>query len=77
MQLQRVFFFIAPPFAVIFTLGLLWRRANATAAVWTIVLGFAFTAFLVFWAFPHDPLAAAVQDLSAPGAARRGSSVWR
>ena len=48
VQLQRVFFFIAPPFAVIFTLGLLWRRANATAAVWTIVLGFAFTAFLVF-----------------------------
>jgi SSS family solute:Na+ symporter len=50
VQLQRVFFFIAPPFAVIFTLGLLWRRANATAAVGTIVLGFAFTAFL-FWAF--------------------------
>ena len=55
VQLQRVFFFIAPPFAVIFTLGLLWRRANATAAVWTIVLGFAFTAFLVFYAFPHIP----------------------
>ena len=55
VQLQRVFFFIAPPFAVIFTLGLLWRRANATAAVWTIVLGFAFTAFLVFWAFPTIP----------------------
>ena len=31
VQVQRVFFFIAPPFAVIFTLGLLWRRANATA----------------------------------------------
>jgi len=55
VQLQRVFFFIAPPFAVIFTLGLLWRRANATAAVLTIVLGFAFTAFLVFWAFPTIP----------------------
>lgn len=55
VQLQRVFFFIAPPFAVIFTLGLLWRRANATAAVWTIVLGFAFTTFLVFWAFPTIP----------------------
>src|SRR5688500_11575063 len=35
VQLQRVFFFIAPPFAVVFTLGLQWRRANATAAVWT------------------------------------------
>lgn len=53
VQLQRVFFFIAPPFAVVFTLGLLWRRANATAALWTIVLGFAFTAFLVFYAFRY------------------------
>ena len=54
-QLQSIFFFIAPPFAVIFTLGLLWRRANATAALWTIILGFAFTAFLVFYAFRHIP----------------------
>ncbi len=50
-QLQRIFFFIAPPFAVIFLVGLLWRRATATAAVWTIGLGFAFTSFLVFYAF--------------------------
>jgi SSS family solute:Na+ symporter len=55
VQLQRVFFFIAPPFAVIFTLGLLWRRATGPAAVWTILLGFAFTAVLVFWAFPTIP----------------------
>jgi SSS family solute:Na+ symporter len=54
-QLQRIFFFIAPPFAVIFTVGLLWWRATAKAAVWTIVLGFAFTAFLVFYAFRHIP----------------------
>jgi len=40
---QNIFFYIAPPFAVIFLLGLLWRRANAPAAVATIVLGFAFT----------------------------------
>src|SRR5437868_14996652 len=53
VQLQRVFFFLAPPFAVIFTVGLLWRRATAAAALWTIGLGFAFTAFLVFYAFPH------------------------
>jgi solute:Na+ symporter, SSS family len=52
-QLQRIFFFIAPPFAVIFLVGLLWWRATAKAAVWTIVLGFAFTAFLVFYAFRH------------------------
>src|SRR5437762_3974100 len=38
VQLQRVFFFLAPPFAVIFTVGLLWRRATASAALWTIGL---------------------------------------
>src|SRR5262249_35707392 len=52
VQLQRVFFFLAPPFAVIFTVGLWWRRATAAAALWTIGLGFTFTAFLVFYAFP-------------------------
>jgi SSS family solute:Na+ symporter len=51
-QLQSIFFFIAPPFAVIFLVGLLWWRATAKAAVWTIVLGFAFMTFLVFYAFP-------------------------
>jgi len=50
---QQVFFFIAPPFAVVFTLGLLWRRANATAALMTIALGFPFSAFLRLYAFPH------------------------
>jgi SSS family solute:Na+ symporter len=53
VQVQRVFFFIAPPFAVIFTLGLLWRRANAAAALTTIALGFPFSAFLALYAFPH------------------------
>ncbi|PWU10634.1 MAG: sodium transporter [Verrucomicrobia bacterium] len=45
---QRIFFWIAPPFAVVFLLGLLWRRANATAAVVTILSGFAFRAVLEF-----------------------------
>ena len=40
---QNIFFYIAPPFAVIFLLGLLWPRANAQGAMATIVLGFAFT----------------------------------
>jgi SSS family solute:Na+ symporter len=40
---QNIFFYIAPPFAVIFLLGLLWPRANARGAMATIVLGFAFT----------------------------------
>jgi SSS family solute:Na+ symporter len=52
---QRVFFFIAPPFAVIFSLGLLWRRANATAALVTIAFGFPFSAFLALYAFPQLP----------------------
>jgi SSS family solute:Na+ symporter len=45
-KIQTVFFFIAPPFAVVFTLGILWRRANAFAAVMTMVLGFIFTGLL-------------------------------
>ncbi len=53
VQVQRVFFFIAPPFAVIFTLGLLWRRATAPAALTTVALGFPFSAFLTLYAFPH------------------------
>lgn len=39
-NIQTVFFFIAPPFAVIFTLGILWKRATSTAAIWTVILGF-------------------------------------
>lgn len=61
VQVQNVFFYIAPPFAVIFTLGILWRRANATAAVTTIVTGFLFTWVLdrvlfkqVAWLIPYD-----------------------
>lgn len=53
VQVQRVFFFIAPPFAVIFSLGLLWKRANATGAIATVALGFPFSAFLTLYAFPH------------------------
>jgi SSS family solute:Na+ symporter len=48
-KMQTVFFFIAPPFAVIFTLGVLWRRANATAAICTIVGGFAFSGALFYF----------------------------
>jgi SSS family solute:Na+ symporter len=45
-KIQTVFFFIAPPFAVIFTLGVLWKRANAAGAVATIVAGFIFSGAL-------------------------------
>ena len=53
VKVQNVFFYIAPPFAVIFTLGILWRRANATAATATIVSGFIFTWLLDTWLFPN------------------------
>jgi SSS family solute:Na+ symporter len=36
--------------------GLLWRRATAAAALWTIGLGFAFTAFLFFYVFRFEAL---------------------
>jgi solute:Na+ symporter, SSS family len=42
-KIQTVFFFIAPPFAVVFTLGVLWKRANATGALTTMGLGFIFS----------------------------------
>ncbi len=64
-KIQTVFFFIAPPFAVVFTLGILWRRANGAAAVLTIVSGFVFSWALVqfellgrFNTFNHRALAA-------------------
>jgi len=55
--IQEGFAYIAPPFAVIFTMGLLWRRANGTAALTTIGAGFAFTLFLQFYLFRLPALA--------------------
>jgi SSS family solute:Na+ symporter len=52
---QRIFFWIAPPFAVVFLLGLLWKRANGIAATVTIVAGFAFRALLEFVIFDRVP----------------------
>jgi solute:Na+ symporter, SSS family len=49
--IQEGFAYIAPPFAVIFTMGLLWWRANTPGAFATIVLGFLFTLFLQFYLF--------------------------
>jgi solute:Na+ symporter, SSS family len=64
-KIQTVFFFIAPPFAVIFTLGILWKRANAAGALLTIILGFLFSWALIefellgrFNTFNHRALAA-------------------
>jgi SSS family solute:Na+ symporter len=55
--IQEGFAYIAPPFAVIFTLGLLWRRANGIAALTTIAAGFSFTIFLQFYLFKLPALA--------------------
>jgi SSS family solute:Na+ symporter len=52
---QRIFFWIAPPFSVVFLLGLLWRRANGTAAVATILSGFAFRMVLEWVVWPRLP----------------------
>ena len=49
--IQEGFAYIAPPFAVIFTMGLLWRRANSAAALTTLCLGFSFTLFVQFYLF--------------------------
>jgi SSS family solute:Na+ symporter len=43
VKVQNVFFFIAPPFSVIFCAGLLWRRANTPGALATIAAGFPFS----------------------------------
>jgi solute:Na+ symporter, SSS family len=56
--IQEGFAYIAPPFAVIFTMGLLWRRANGTAALTTIAAGFSFTVFLQFYLFRLPALSA-------------------
>ncbi|MSU66515.1 MAG: hypothetical protein EXS38_10525 [Opitutus sp.] len=56
VKVQNIFFYIAPPFAVVFTVGILWRRANATAALTTIITGFLFTWILDTWLFPNVPL---------------------
>lgn len=52
---QRTFFWIAPPFAVVFPLGLLWRRANGTAAIVTIVTGFLFRMIVEWVVWPRLP----------------------
>jgi SSS family solute:Na+ symporter len=51
--IQDVFAYIAPPFAVIFTLGILWRRATGKAALITVCLGFPFTLILQFVLFEY------------------------
>lgn len=37
--LQGIIAFIAPPMAAVFTIGVLWKRATAKAAIWTLIVG--------------------------------------
>ncbi len=53
--IQSVFAYIAPPFAVLFTLGILWKRANGKGAIATIALGFPFSVLLATLIAPHVP----------------------
>ena len=39
--LQQVFSYAVPPVAVVFVGGVLWQRAGADAALWTLILGHA------------------------------------
>lgn len=51
--IQNIFAYIAPPFAVIFTLGILWRRANGKGALATILFGLPFSFFVQDFLFGH------------------------
>jgi solute:Na+ symporter, SSS family len=56
-NVQTVLFFIAPPFAVVFTLGILWKRANSIGAVTTMVFGFIASFVLAFnWGTQEKPV---------------------
>jgi solute:Na+ symporter, SSS family len=51
--IQNLFAYFAPPFAAVFLVGILWRRANAIAATITIPAGIAFGFFLEFVVFKY------------------------
>src|SRR5205814_5195848 len=65
---QRIFFWIAPPFSVVFLLGLTWRRANGTAAVATILGGFSFRFLLEWVIWPRIPALVVYQKAYQHGA---------
>ena len=51
--IQNLYAYFAPPFAAVFLLGVLWRRATAKAATVTIPAGIAFGFFLQFVVFKY------------------------
>lgn len=51
--IQDLYAYFAPPFAAVFLVGILWKRANAVAATITIPAGMAFGFFLNFVVFRY------------------------
>jgi len=51
--IQNLFAYFAPPFAAVFLVGILWKRANARAATLTIPAGIVFSLFLEFVVFEY------------------------
>ena len=51
--IQNLYAYFAPPFAAVFLVGVLWRRANSKAATVTIPAGIAFGFFLQFVVFKY------------------------
>jgi SSS family solute:Na+ symporter len=53
VYIQNLYAHFAPPFAAIFLVGVVWKRATGKAAVWTIVTGIAFSIALEYLIFPR------------------------
>lgn len=49
--IQTVFFYVAAPITAIFFVGILWSGATPSAAVWTMVIGFASIPFVRYYIF--------------------------
>jgi len=52
VYVQNMYAHFAPPFAAIFVVGILWKRATGTAAVVTIVIGMTSSLVLEYVVFP-------------------------
>ncbi len=57
--IQTVFYYLAPPIAAVFLVGIIWWRATPAAATAALTLGFAvYLPLVVFVIFPRIPLLA-------------------
>jgi SSS family solute:Na+ symporter len=56
--IQNLYAHFAPPFSAVFLVGLLWRRANARAAVTAILGGIALSVLIDLWLSRYVPLLA-------------------